>query len=215
MVFCVVRKYSDLDLAFLRKCFKLNLSDTSALFCAPRQNVIFALYLSIFSFEAIFLVPVEASWRKKYDVLGGKVVKKYIFFYVKKNSIGTRCIGSKYMFCEDWSSLCVSFLNLREWISNSFVLYFSTSYCNICSESLLRQHFLSLLSVLGFMQTLFPLAALANCHYYYHWAAIVSVLSLLLLQYTSTLLLQPCKNCEWPPILLQYVHCPPVPTLTL
>ena len=60
MFFCVVRKYSDLDLTFL-KCFDLNLSDTSALFCAPRQNVIFALYLSIFSFEAIFLVPVEAS----------------------------------------------------------------------------------------------------------------------------------------------------------
>ena len=167
MTFFVVWKYSDLDLTFLRKCFDLNLSDTSALFCAPRQNVIFALYLSIFSFEAIFLVPVEASWRKKYDVLGGKVVKKYIFLR-QKISIGTRCIGFKYMFCEDWSSLCISFLNLREWISNSFVLYFSTSYCNICLEFLLRQHFLSLLSVLGFMQTLFPLAALANCHCYYH-----------------------------------------------
>ena len=136
------------------------------------------------------LLDVESTtlWKKK--------LYKYIYFYVKKNSIGTRCIGFEYMFCEDWSSLCISFLNLREWISNSFVLSFSTSYCNICLESLLRQHFLSQLSVLGFMQTLFPLAALANCHYYYHWAAIVSVLSLLLLQYTSTLLLQPCKNCE-------------------
>ena len=176
--------------------------------------MIFARCLSIFPFKAIFLVPVEASWRKKYNVLGGKVVQIYIFLR-QKNSIGTICIGFKYMFCKDWSSLCISFLNLREWISNSFVLSFSTSYCNICLESLLRQHFLSQLSVLGFMQTLFPLAALANCHYYYHWAAIVSVLSLLLLQYTNTLLLQPCKNCEWPPILLQYVHCPPVPTLTL
>ena len=87
MVFCVVWKYLDLDLTFLRKSFDLNLSDTSALFCAPRQNVIFALYLSIFSFEAIFLVPVEASWRKKYDVLGGKVVKKYIFIREKKTQM--------------------------------------------------------------------------------------------------------------------------------
>ena len=189
-------------MTFLRKCFDLNLSDTSALFCAPRQNVIFAFCLSIFSFKAIFLVPVEASWRKKYNDLEGKVVQIYIFLR-QKTQLEQDVLDLNICFCEDWSSLCVSFLNLREWISNSFVLYFSTSYRNICSESLLRQHFLSLLSVLGFMQTLFPLAALANCHYYYHWAAIVSVLSLLLLQYTSTLLLQPCKNCEWPPILLQ------------
>ena len=30
------------------------------------------------------------------------------------------------------------------------------------------QYFLFQLSVLGFMQTLFPLAVLANCHCYYH-----------------------------------------------
>ena len=86
MTFFVVWKYSDLDLTFLRKCFDLNLSDTSALFCAPRQNVIFALYLSIFSFEAIFLVPVEASWRKKYNVLEEKVVQIYIFLRQKTQS---------------------------------------------------------------------------------------------------------------------------------